>query len=236
MRDNQQAMKLSRRTIIASLAAGAAANVPVIAAVAGSDHPDRELLELGREYFRLRAAERAADEHSARCYEAYEKVEPAPSDALRHRIQDHLVLHLPVLDTCRGGISSDVGRNDLYSMSEIQRLERTPPASPPLVQEQRARIAEIQSAFERWNVECEEVAEEFGVWEARDVTDEIVASLRSLEKRFAAMHATTREGLQMRAMVLAEIFGEAEEDEDDTDQLMIRAIVRDLCAMTGQSV
>lgn len=46
MRDNQQAMKLSRRAVIASLAAGAVANVPVIAAVAGGDHPDRELLGL----------------------------------------------------------------------------------------------------------------------------------------------------------------------------------------------
>jgi hypothetical protein len=87
-----------------------------------------------------------------------------------------------------------------------------------------------------WHAECEELAEEFGVWEARDATDEVVANLRSLEKRLAAMPARTLAGLHMRAMVLAEIFGEAEEDEDDTDQLMIRAIVRDLCAMTGQSV
>jgi hypothetical protein len=236
MRDNQQAMKLSRRAVIASLAAGAVANVPVIAAVAGGDHPDRELLGLGREYLRLRAAERAADEHSARCYEAYERVEPGPSDALRHRIEDHLGLHLPVLDTCRGGISSDVGRNDLYSISEILRLNHTPPPSPSLIEVQKVRIAAIQSAWERWHAECKELAEEFGVWEARDATDEIVANLRSLEKRFAAMHATTLAGLQMRAMILAEIFGGAEVDEDDTDQLMIHAVVRDLCAMTGQSV
>jgi hypothetical protein len=39
MRYNPLATKLSRRTVIASLAAGAAANVPVIAAVAGGDHP-----------------------------------------------------------------------------------------------------------------------------------------------------------------------------------------------------
>jgi hypothetical protein len=211
--------------------------VPVIAAVAGGDHPDRELLDLGREYFRLRAAERAADEHYAGCREAYDEAEPAPSNDLRHRIEDHLGLRLPVLDTCRGGISSDVERNDLYSEAEVERLlELAPPAAPGLVQAQKTRIAEIQSAFERWNLECEEVAEEFGVWEARDAIDDIVASLRSLEKRFAAMHATTFAGLQMRAMILAEIFGGAEVDEDDTDQLMIRAVVRDLCAMAVQPV
>jgi hypothetical protein len=44
--------------------------VPVIAAVAGSDHPDRELVELGREYLRLNAAEDAADEQCARSRKA----------------------------------------------------------------------------------------------------------------------------------------------------------------------
>ena len=53
--------------------------VPVIAAAA----LDRELLELGREYIWLRAAERAADEHYGRCRKAYDEAEPAPSNDLR---------------------------------------------------------------------------------------------------------------------------------------------------------
>lgn len=92
MRDNQQAAKLSRRTVLASLAAGVAANMPAIAAVADDDNPDAELIELGRDH-RLDQAIKAADA----VVDAYREQQPEPRDVMRHRIDDHICgFNLPI--------------------------------------------------------------------------------------------------------------------------------------------
>jgi hypothetical protein len=59
---------------------------------------------------------------------------------------------------------------------------------------------------------------------------------RQLAKRIAGIPAATAAGLQVRALILVKMLDEEEDDDDYTDQLMIRAIVGDLCAMKGQSV
>lgn len=119
MRDNRLALDLSRRSVIAVLAAGAAVNVPAIAPVAhdtGADHPDAELLELGQRYLDLDALEIAADRHyEARC-EAYQ--EPERSEVLPHRMEDHVFgIHLPLVvpPGCRRELSCDPKWNAFYS-------------------------------------------------------------------------------------------------------------------------
>lgn len=68
-----------------------------------------------------------------------------------------------------------------------------------------------------------------GLTAALEALDELVPRQRPLVKQIVAAPAPTLAGLQVRALILAEIFGHEEQDDDDyTDQLMIRAIVRDL--------
>jgi hypothetical protein len=254
MRDNQQASKLSRRSVIAALAAGAAANVPAIATVtaAGDHHPDAELIELGAEYQRLAILEQAADEHYARCSEAFDEAEPEPRDVMRHRIEDHVAggLNLPILPGT-GAITRDLKHSAFYSADEIARVRFSrPPWSDDKIPEQNARIEEIGAEWARWCKELEDLSDETGVTEALDTIDEIVATMRSLAKKIAATPATTVAGLQVRATILSQIrseidhdqqeVGEDHEGDDDetddedvcTDDLMIRAIVRDLVKMT----
>jgi hypothetical protein len=188
MRNNLEAMKLSRRTIIASLAAGAAANVPVIAAVAGGDHPDRELLELGRQYDQLRAAIKAADARYEACSPAFEEREPVPRDVMRHRITDHVCgFQLPILNTCRGGISCDDGRNAPYSEEEVDLLRDWPDRDPA----EKLRAAEIVAEWDRWTAEWDALEHETGVAEALETIEGLVAREGPLARRIAAMPATT---------------------------------------------
>jgi hypothetical protein len=69
--------------------------------------------------------------------------------------------------------------------------------------------------------------------EAIEAIDELVPEQRLLAKRIAAMPAITVAGLQVRALILVKMLDEEEDDDDYTDQLMIRAIVRDLIEMTA---
>jgi hypothetical protein len=234
MRNNLEAMKLSRRTVIASLAAGAAASVPIIAAVAGGDHPDAELLELGREYGQLREAIAAANARHKVCAAAFKGREPVLRDVMRHRITDHVCgLQLPILNTCRDGISCDDWRNDPYSEEEIALLRDWPARDPA----EKARAAEIVAEWDRWTAEWDGLEDEVGVTRTEEAIEELVRSERSLIERIAAIHATTIAGQRMRAMVLVPILAEEGYDEEDyDDHLLIRAIVRDLSAMPDQSV
>jgi hypothetical protein len=201
------------------------------------DHPDAELLELGRLYLSLSALEKAADKHYDACYAAYN--EPPQPDVLRHRMDDHVFgLHLPLImpPGSRRGLSADPSQNGFYSEEEITRLRYAPPPSDPeMIPVQQALIQEIEQASEKWLNECEAAEDEAGLIAAKASLDAVVDQQRSLAKRIAAMPAVTPTGLQVRALILSEIAGyrdDEEEDEDDpTDHLMIRAIVRDLVKM-----
>jgi hypothetical protein len=62
-----------------------------------------------------------------------------------------------------------------------------------------------------------------------EAIEDLVPRERPLVKRIVAASATTLAGLQVRALIPAEIFGGEEPNDDDyADQLMIHAIVRDL--------
>jgi hypothetical protein len=221
MRDNQQASALSRRAVIASLAAGAAANVPAIAAVASiDDHPDAELIELGREYQRLAALEKAVDEHYARCQAAYEEAEPEPRDVMWHRIEDHVAfgLNLPILPGT-GAIARDLKQSAFYSADEIARLRFSPPPwRDDKIPEQKSRIEEIGAEWVRWCGELDDLADATA---ALDTIDEISASMRSLAKKIAAKPATTIAGLQVRATILNQI-----RSEDDEQAMRLRTRTR----------
>lgn len=232
MRDNQQASALSRRTVIAALAVGAAANVPAIAAVASaSDHPDAELIGLGREYLLLDQAIKAADAHFDRCQAEYKEREPVPGDVMRHRIEDHVCsgLNMPIIPGT-GAITADPRYSALYSEAEIDLMEDLlPPWNKRNIPRQEARVAEIIEEWDRWNAECDALSDQIGVTEALETIDDLVARQRPLANKIASKSASTLAGLQVRALILARIFGEDEQDEHEyIDQMMIHAIVRDL--------
>jgi hypothetical protein len=224
MRDNQQASALSRRTVLAALAAGAAANVPAIAAFATGDHPDRELLELGREYQKLEAAIHAADA----VVKAYNEQEPQPRDVMRHRIEDHICrFNLPIGPNTRS-LAADPQYAVFYSEDEIDELRDWPADRNP---DERARVQVILAEWDRWNEECGGLNEALRVDEATEELEDLVPRRRQLAKLIAAMPAETPAGLQVRALILAAMLDEEDDEDDYTDQLMIRAIVRDLIKM-----
>ena len=89
--------EISRRRVVAALAAGAAVNVPAIAMTMGGDRrsksqletliaePDQELLDLGRRYEAALAVEDAADEACTAAGQAFSAAQPAMPAVLRHR-------------------------------------------------------------------------------------------------------------------------------------------------------
>jgi hypothetical protein len=188
--------------------------------------PDAELLELCREYQRLEQAIKAADA----VVEAYRVQEPEPRDVMRHRIEDDVCrFNLPIGPNTRS-LAADLKHSALYSEGELDQL-RDWPAAGRLAEQ--ARVQKILAEWDRWNEECGVLNAMLGVDEAIEAIDEFVPGQRLLAKRIAAMPATTLAGLQVRALILVKMLAEEEDDDDYTDQLMIRAIVRDLLAMTA---
>jgi hypothetical protein len=216
----------SRRSIIAALAASTAARVPAVGAAGQGEHPDAELLELGREYMALDRVIKAADTHYERCQAAYNACEPTPRDVMRHRIEDHVGgFNLPMSSSTRR-LAAEPKHSAFYSEDEIDLLRERPPVEDPAEQ---ARVDAILKEWDRWSEECADLSDEVGVTAALGAIEELVPRQRSLAKQIVAMPATTLAGLQVRALIVTAISGDKEPAGDDyTDQLMIRAIVRDL--------
>ena len=209
---------------MAALAAAAASLPPAIAAGAAGGHPDAELLELGREYQRLEQAIKAADAVVA----SYNNAVRPPRDVMRHRIGDHLSsFRLPVGPTTRS-ISIVPEHSALYSEDEIAQLQDWPADRHP---DERARVEEILAEWDRWNEECDVLAETMGVNLACDQIEELVPAQRKLAKRIASAPATSLAGLRVRALILVDMFDEEEDEDATTDKLMIWSIVRDLIKM-----
>jgi hypothetical protein len=182
---------------------------------------------------RLRATIGAANERFNRCSDAYEDAEPVPGDVMRHRIEDHLCgFRLPIGPKTRA-IAAESKHSSFYSDDEIKQLKNAPAVRDA---DERARVEEILAEWDRWNAECVALADRVGLTAADEAIVELVRSQSSLIKRIAAIPATTIVGLRVRAMVLVPILDEDGYDEDYDDQILIRAIVRDLCAMPDQSV
>jgi len=110
------------------------------------------------------------------------------------------------------------------SDNEIDLLRERPPAED---EAEQARVQEILEEWDRWSEECADFVDETSLTAALESLDEIVPTQRSVAKRIVDMPATTLAGLQVRALIVAEIFGDQEPD-DYINQLMVRAIVRDL--------
>jgi hypothetical protein len=171
-------------------------------------------------------AQSFSTEHHERCQAAYDAREPVPRDVMRHRIGDHLGGYsLPMTSSTRC-LAADLKHSPFYSEDEIDLLRERPPAEDPAEQ---ARVHAILEEWDRWSKECAKLADETGLTEALEFVEDLVPKQRALAKRIATASATTLAGLQVRALIIAETLGGEEPDDDDyTDQLMIRAIVRDL--------
>ena len=105
--------------------------------------------------FKIATLKATADETYERCCEASH--EPGRPDALRHRMEDHVLgLHLPLLKSnTENGLSADPRENPFYVGGEIMRLRYAPPPWDPVeILAQRARIAEIEREHEAWLDRC----------------------------------------------------------------------------------
>lgn len=206
-------------------------------AVSG-DHPDREILDLGRRYFELVAAEAAADEAYERACDSVQEVE-RPS-ALRHRMEDHIFdfgcfnLHFDERTRPHGGFSADASLNAFYTPKEIRLLPYSPPPFDlDMIPAQKARIEEIEQAW-RAHLDRFHAAEEAaGINTAEEAIDQIAVMKRAIVEEIAAAQATTLAGLQVKARILAEADCNRSDEEAPTEELITAAIVRDLLAMAA---
>ena len=105
---------------------------------------------------RLEEALAAADAAAVAAAESYKKAEPVPRDVMRHRIQDYLGgFRLPVGRDTRS-ISLNPKLSALYSEDEIAQLQDWPADRHP---DERARVEEILVEWDRWNEECDALAD-----------------------------------------------------------------------------
>ena len=232
MRDNQNPSQMSRRALIASLAAGATVALPSIASAVAA-HPDRELIALGGEYDRLLHIKNEAYDHQQACCQAYEEVAPIPRDVMRHTLEDWFMYHLPV---CEGttSLAADIRHGSFYLKSEIDLLPYAPPTQDPAdMPAAKARATDIAKEFARWTAECEALMESCGVHAAARALAGAIAAHRAMAGRIAFTPAKTLAGLQVRATIVAQIYDDGMPDIEHltTDEQMMWSIVRDLVAI-----
>lgn len=232
--EGEGAPNLSRRSMVAAVAAALIPVAPALAAGGKGTGPDAELIELGRRYLDLVALETAAEEAYDRCCEAC--ICPEKPEALRHRLEDHAGgLHLPFLEAqLPHGLSSDPSLNPFYVGGEVMRLRYAPPPFDPAeIPVQRARIAEIEREHEAWLERCRAADQAAGVEAAQEATDEIVTAMRSLAQQIASLRATTLVGMRVRALVISDLMLDENSDESDgtTDELIVSAMIRDLLSI-----
>lgn len=226
-------VRLSRRSLVVGMAAGVMPAVVLPAAATGSDgeHLDARLIKLGAQYQHLCKLEAAADEAYERACERVQEVERPP--VLRHRMEDHLLgLELP-FDQANAptGFSADAEANPFYTPDEMRRLRHAPPLEEPTARaEQRARIEEIERAWQAHLDACWAVDEIAGVNAADEAIKEIGRMKRILVKEIAAVPAKTLAGVRVRAAIVAHLVDDTGPD-DCNDDLMMAAIVRDILAM-----
>lgn len=240
MHDNQKASTLSRRTVIAALAVGAAVNVPAIAAVADRGQPDAALLELGLRYDRLRVATEAALIHLEERQAAYADQTPQPRDVMRHRIEDHVCsgLNMPILpDT--GAVTADPKHSAFYSMGEIKLLEHSPPPwNVDLIPAQKARAQGIAEEWRRWKAECSDLRDAIGLSAAEEAWDALDDDLQAIIEQIGAEPATTIAGLSVRARLLQQIYNDLDLDDvgyNNNHHVLVRALIRDVAALVGRT-
>lgn len=227
---------LSRRGVIAALAAGAAINVPAIALTAGAlpavsaappaVHPDQALLDLGRQYQVALDAEDAACDAWTGAWAAAREAQPVMPDALRHRINDHFEFQFPVLGETEK--ISDCPLSDFYNETEIAYLR----TMPHRTEGGRARADEVILAWDQHHDVCAALAASMGCNEAKAAYREAVAARQAIGDAIVASRATTLQGLAMRAGIVVALIGDDDEpDHLTTDEKMMQAIVRDLARM-----
>ena len=226
---------ISRRGVIAALAAGAAVNVPAnvmtaqalpAAPTASEPRPDAELLDLGRRYEAALAIEDAADEACTAAGKALAAAQPAMPAVLRHRMDDHFEHQFPALgDT---SIICDDDRSDFYNEAEVVYLQ----TMPIRTDDGLARAAEIIAAWDGHNDACEALAGSCGYDAAEAAYYAALDDRRAIADAIVAAHATTLQGLAVRARIVTSLIGDDPDDDVlPTDQKMLLAIVRDLTTM-----
>jgi hypothetical protein len=167
------------------MAAGAGATAPSVAVASIDEHEDRQLVELGREYFQLEVLLDAADEQKEKLRKAYLELQPVPSDVMRHRIQGHFQLRLPIRSDTTAAAEPE--HSDFYSEDEVACLPHAKlPIFPSDVPAHEARVAEIVAEWERWNAECEALKEQIGLASSEAAIDEMIDDQRSLAKKISS--------------------------------------------------
>ncbi len=101
----------------------------------------------------------------------------------------------------------------------------------PSDHDQRARIAEITTAFEQFTAECNGLRTSTGLAAAETALEAANASRKAIVDKIIAAKATTLAGLQVRAMIVRDIYEgdlSGEDDGETTDRRLIWATLRDL--------
>jgi hypothetical protein len=222
--------KISRRHLLAGAAAvpltGLAA-VPVAANAA--DHPDAELLELGRKCREITAAIDQACKISDELYRRYLESEPAPPEALRVRPEDQAEFGFPPPDRyCEPGFYTEKIVIDKIRWPRtryvdlpiypVRHVDRHPKAGEPIGQlpadhhaqrkrepwpEAQARADEIVAAWDRWKGECKALLNEVGYTDADDEVDRLYEMLEPLHDELVAARAMTLEGVYEKVAAIS---------------------------------
>ncbi len=209
--------------------------MPAIAAAEQGDHPDAELLELGREYMAVEREIKAADAHSERCQAAYDEHEPTPRDVMRHRIEDHLGGYSLPMSFSTRCLAADPQYNAFYSEDEIDLLRERPPAEDPAEQ---ARVHAILEEWDRWSEECTELRIATGLNAATEAEGDIIRQQQVIVDKIVTMPATTFAGLAVRTRLLQRIYDELELEDvgyNTNHHDLVRALMRDLAAFVEQA-
>lgn len=214
--------EISRRSMVAAVAATVVPVTPVLGAGASGPLPDAELIALGRRYLDLIPIEAEAIETYNRCRAASRK--PERPDVMREREGD-CELRLK-------GRFDDPRQGPFYSKLEISRLRSvSPPFDRGDIPKQRARIAEIQQGYETWTLECDAADRAAGVDAAVAALDEVINAMGVMENQMLCLPAKTLAGFRIRGLVVQHMLKDRTEKISTTDELTILAMIHDLVSI-----
>lgn len=200
-----------------------------------SHTPDRELVELGREYIRLHAIEKEAYEKAASLLELYESKKPVPSDIMRHTLEDWWAFRFPFSDVTQPIWADErLRHNPFYTEQEVAELKQAPmPGNSEAVSAQGFRAEEIISEWHRWKAECDALDERLGCSASRAAALASTSETADIADKIAALPARTIEGLKVRAMVLKLMYSDefGERPDDTPEGLNVWAMICDIEAM-----
>jgi hypothetical protein len=229
MADNLNTTNLSRRNFAKGAAIiGALASIPAAAALAGTNDPDAELLELCRQHDEIQTQRSAWYKQNEAAYRRYCELEPKKPEALRVQKADR-GLKLPVPWVYNPTLERRVP-TEWYDCPDVAELERRPQRQP----EAQARADEIIATYRAWDAECEAVMRSVGYDGTDDASDAFYEKLNPLDDAIIETPEKTLKGIRAKARAAAWYYDGADafvnEDfshEVTADQLQ-HSVMRDL--------